>query len=61
MTVTARVTPGEAGKYELTHLPTGQYAIGFYSPKEIVPMMTFSLSEDQTKAVDIDTSNWLPP
>lgn len=61
MTVTAPITSGEAGQYELTYLPAGQYTIGFYSPKEIVPMMTFSLSEDQTKVVDIDTSNWLPP
>jgi hypothetical protein len=56
--VTAHITPSYDGTYRVENLPAGRYSIGRYLIGKSAPLAQFTLYEDETRIVDIDTSHW---
>jgi len=44
--------------YRTENLPAGEYSIGNYFIGSAAPLVSFSLTEEEEKTVDIDTSGW---
>ena len=56
--VTAYLIPSPEGRYHLEHLPAGEYSVGGHYTIETAPAAQFSLLENESKAIDIDSSAW---
>ena len=55
--ITCHISPGE-DFYRIENLPAGEYSIGNYFIGSAAPLVSFSLTEEEEKTVDIDTSGW---
>ena len=56
--VTGYLIPSPEGSYRLEHLPAGEYRIGGHYTINTAPAAQFSLLENESKVIDIDTSAW---
>jgi hypothetical protein len=56
--VTGYLIPSPEGNYRLEHLPAGEYRIGGLYTINTAPAAQFSLLENESKIIDIDTSAW---
>ncbi|MHC4745324.1 MAG: MSCRAMM family protein, partial [Planctomycetota bacterium] len=58
--VVASIVPKD-GRYTVENLPAGDYAVGRRVPPRGRALLEFSLAEGESKALDLDTSDWLAP
>ena len=56
--ITAHITRDTDGTYTVENLPSGEYVIGNYFMADSAPLITFELANDESKAINLDTSGW---
>jgi hypothetical protein len=56
--IVVRFFPNKSGTYMIEQLPAGDYSIGDQLVGNNFPLVKFSLSEDENKTIDIDTTDW---
>ncbi|MHC4213681.1 MAG: carboxypeptidase regulatory-like domain-containing protein [Planctomycetota bacterium] len=56
--IVVRFFPNKSGTYMIEQLPAGDYSIGDQLVGNSFPLVTFNLSENENKTIDIDTTDW---